>query len=77
SLLLDKVEQLRPDLRRWWMIVVIAALVAIVLILVLDFLAHTSSSGSAIIGALPPFLAAVVTNTSYGTSKSWLNPKLD
>jgi drug/metabolite transporter (DMT)-like permease len=74
---LDKVEQLRPGLRMWWIAVVVSALVVIMLILVLDFLAHTNSSGSAIIGALPPFLTAVVANTSYGTSKSWLNPKLD
>lgn len=74
---LDKVEQLRPLLRMWWIATVVSALVAIVLILVFDFLAHTNSSGSAIIGALPPFLAAVVANTSYGTSKSWFNPKLD
>ncbi|HJP74779.1 MAG TPA: hypothetical protein VJ914_10950 [Pseudonocardiaceae bacterium] len=77
SLVTAKVDALRPGLRLWWMLVVVAALVAIVLILVLDFLAHTSTSGSAIIGALPPFLTAVVANTSYGTAKSWLNPKLD
>lgn len=76
-LITAKAEELRPALRLWWMLVVVSALVVIVLILVLDFLAHTPTSGSAIIGALPPFLAAVVANTSYGTSKSWLNPKLD
>jgi hypothetical protein len=56
--------------------VVASALIVIVLIMVLDFLAHTPTSGSAIIGALPPFLTAVVANTSYGSTKGWLNPKL-
>ncbi len=73
---LAEVEAIRPGLRLWWIMVVTAALVVIVLILVLDFLAHTNTSGSAIIGALPPFLTAVVANTSYGTSKSWLNTKV-
>jgi drug/metabolite transporter (DMT)-like permease len=77
SLKLADVEALRPTLRLWWMLVVGSALLVIVLILVLDFLAHTATSGSAIIGALPPFLAAVVANTSYGASKSWLNTKLN
>jgi hypothetical protein len=77
SLDLAKVEAIRPGLRMWWIATVASALAVIVLILVFDLLAHTSSSGSAIIGALPPFLIAVVANTSYGTSKSWLNPKLD
>lgn len=72
-----RVEAIRPNLRLWWLLVVVSALVAIVLIMVLDALAHTPTSGSAIIGALPPFLAAVVANTSYGTAKGWLNPKLD
>ncbi|HEV3360382.1 MAG TPA: hypothetical protein VG247_26490 [Pseudonocardiaceae bacterium] len=77
SLNLAAVEALRPTLRLWWIMVVVAALVAIVLIMVLDFLAHTNTSGSAILGALFPFLAAVVANTSYGTSKSWLNTKVN
>lgn len=71
-----QVEALRPRLRLWWILVVVSALVVIVLIMVLDFLAHTPTSGSAIIGALPPFLTAVVANTSYGAAKGWLNPKL-
>lgn len=71
-----QVEGQRPGLRLWWILVVVSALVVIVLIMVLDFLAHTPTSGSAIIGALPPFLTAVVANTSYGTAKSWLNPKV-
>lgn len=68
---------LRPSLRLWWLIIVVSALVVIVLILLLDFLHNSGSSGSAIFGAVPPFLAGVVGNTSYGTAKSWLNPKLD
>src|SRR5437588_11216831 len=51
-----EVEAIRPGLRLWWILAVVSALVVIVLIMVLDFLAHTSTSGSAIIGALPPFL---------------------
>lgn len=71
-----EVEAIRPNLRLWWIVVVASALIVIVLIMVLDFLAHTPTSGSAIIGALPPFLTAVVANTSYGSAKGWLNPKL-
>jgi hypothetical protein len=71
-----EVEAIRPELRLWWILSVVSALVVIVLIMVLDFLAHTPTSGSAIIGALPPFLCAVVANTSYATAKGWLNPKL-
>jgi drug/metabolite transporter (DMT)-like permease len=71
---LDALGRLRPSLRLWWIAVVGSALLVIVVILLVDFMAHTSSSGYAIFGALPPFLAAVVTNTSYGASKGWLNP---
>ena len=74
---LDAANQLRPLLRRAWIAAVVSALAVIVLLLVFDFLASGGKSGGAIIGALPPFLCAVVANTSYGAAKNWLNPKLD
>jgi hypothetical protein len=75
SLDLAAVERTRADLRWRWIATVVGALVVIVILLLFDFLSGGSAAGSAILGALPPFLCAVVANTSYGTAKSWLNSK--
>lgn len=74
---LAAVAAIRSVLRLRWIAAVVTALVVIVVLLLFDFLSGGSAAGSAILGALPPFLCAVVANTSYGAAKSWLNHESD
>lgn len=69
------VKEIRPLLAFAWVMTVAVALGVVLALLVFDYLAGGAPTGSAILGALPPFLCAVVANTSYGAAKGWLNPE--